>query len=133
MYGRNSRGSGLIETAAGLFILVPVLLILIDVAALVLAQTANDQLAKHCARAAAELPTGAGGGAATTAYNNYVDNRLCTKSGMAIAYGGTAAAPTVTVTTTILCTLPVPVPLGGPATQIFKAFSTEPVVGQIPQ
>ncbi len=51
---KRSLGSGIIETAVGLILVIPVLLGLIDVAALVLAQTANDALAKQCARAAAE-------------------------------------------------------------------------------
>jgi hypothetical protein len=35
--------------------------------------------------------------------------------------------------TTIKCTLPVPVPLGGPASITFNAVDTEPVVGELPQ
>ncbi len=43
---RSNLGSGIVETAAGLILVIPVLLCLVDVAALVLAQQANDALAK---------------------------------------------------------------------------------------
>jgi hypothetical protein len=131
MSGRKRLGSCIVETAAGLIFLIPVLFILIDASALVVAQTSNDMLAKQCARAAAEMPSGAGTAAATNAYTNFAD------SGMVVKIGGAPlvtypTVDTVMVTTTIQCNLPVPVPFGGPASQIFKAFSTEPVVGQLP-
>jgi Flp pilus assembly protein TadG len=141
MYSRQRKksGSGIIETAAGLMILIPVLLILVDIAALVLAQTANDALAKQCARAAADLPSTAPTTnpamitAATNAYGNYANNTIVTKG----ANGNTLTVVdngdgTVTVKTWITCTLPVPVPLGGPSGTTFEAFSTEPIVGQLP-
>ena len=128
---RRKSGSGIIETAAGLIFLIPVLFILIDVAALVIAQTANDQLAKQCARAAAEKPSGLGQQAADDAFANFANNGLCTKQGApALDYGAQAGA--VKCTTTIVVKLPIPVPFGGPATQTFQAFSTEPIVGDLP-
>jgi Flp pilus assembly protein TadG len=136
---RKKSGSGIIETAAGLILLIPVLLILIDIAAVVLAQTANDALAKQCARAAADLPSTAPStnpqmiSAATNSYNNYSNSSVVTKG----AAGNTLTVVdngdgTVTVRTWITCTLPVPVPFGGPASTGFEAFSTEPIVGQLP-
>ncbi|HEY9774963.1 MAG TPA: hypothetical protein V6C81_14460 [Planktothrix sp.] len=130
MLGRKRSGSCIVETAAGLFVLVPVMLVLIDISALVVAQTSNDMLAKQCARAAAEMPSYQGTSAAQNAYANFLDNALVTKSANPqINY---PTSDTVTVTTTITCRLPVPVPFGGPSQQIFQAFSTEPVVGQLP-
>jgi Flp pilus assembly protein TadG len=131
---RKKRGSGIIETAAGLILVIPVLFILIDVAALIVAQTANDQLAKQCARAAAEQPVGQGQGNANTAYADFANSGLVQKDpgGPVVTYGGVSPNDTVTATTTITVKLPVPVPLGGPATQKFVAFATEPVVGQMP-
>jgi hypothetical protein len=49
-------GQSLVEVAVGMLVLVPVALFLLDVGALVLAQTSNDTLAKNAARAAAEQP-----------------------------------------------------------------------------
>src|SRR5262249_25544030 len=50
---RTINGQALIETVVGCLVLVPIGLFLLDVGALVLAQTANDNMAKHAARAAA--------------------------------------------------------------------------------
>jgi len=123
-----------VETAAGLIFIIPVLFILIDIAALVMSQTANDSLAKQCARAAADQPSGSPTSpqqtqAAQNAYNKYQDNSMVKKVNLTVLDNGDG---TITARTWILCTLPIPVPFGGPATQQFEAFSTEPVVGQLP-
>jgi hypothetical protein len=130
---RTKRGSGIVETAAGLILVIPVLLCLLDVAALVIAQTANDALAKQCARAGAEQPLDQGlvTAAATTAYTRFADSSLVQKSNLLVKPLDNANQ-TVTCETTIVCKLPVPVPFGGPATQTFVATATEPVVGQAP-
>lgn len=49
-------GQSIVEVVVGMLILVPIGLFLLDVGTLVLAQTANDTLAKSAARAAAEQP-----------------------------------------------------------------------------
>ena len=130
---KRSLGSGIVETAVGLILVIPVLLCLVDVAALVLAQTANDSLAKQCARAAAEQIAGSGDPNAQVAFNGYPNSSLITKQSCITVYpppsGGNV---TVQCTTTILCTLPVPIPFGGPASQVFAARAIEPVVGQMP-
>jgi len=139
MYSRKKRksGSGIVETAAGLIVLIPVLLILVDVAALVMSQTANDALAKQCARAAADEPSISGSTnplmvtAATDAYNHYPDSYMVKKSGAGPTVKDNGDG-TVTVNTTITCTLPVPVPFSGIASTNFQAFSTEPIVGELP-
>src|ERR1700684_3663272 len=97
---RKKRGSGIIETAAGLILVIPVLFVLIDIAALIVAQTANDQLAKECARAAAEQPVGMGQANANTAYANFANSGLVTKSGggPVVTYGGVTPNDTVTAT-----------------------------------
>jgi Flp pilus assembly protein TadG len=131
---RKNRGSGLVETAAGLILVIPVLLCLVDVAALVLTQTANDALAKQCARAAAEvpiLPLGGAQVAADGAFAHYADTTLMQKVSCT-ATPLTIPLDTVRVDTVVICKLPVPIPFGGPATQVFQAYSVEPVVGQAP-
>ncbi len=131
---RKNRGSGLVETAAGLILVIPVLLCLIDVAALVLTQTANDALAKQCARAAAEQPLqppGLAQAAADGAFAHYADTTLMQKVSC-VATPLADPPDTVRVDTIVICKLPVPVPFGGPSSQQFQAFSVEPVVGQAP-
>lgn len=50
---RRRKGQSIIETIVGIIFLVPIVLFLFDVAVLVLASSANDNLAKSAARAAA--------------------------------------------------------------------------------
>src|SRR3974390_2335653 len=56
MSARKNRRAGqcFIEVSAGLFILVPLALFFLDVVVMVLANSANDTLAKNAARAAAD-------------------------------------------------------------------------------
>jgi hypothetical protein len=51
--GHRANAQSLIETVVGIIFLVPIVLFLFDVGVLVLANTANDNLAKQAARAAA--------------------------------------------------------------------------------
>jgi hypothetical protein len=127
---RKSTGSAITETAAGLCAIIPILFILIDVSALVLAQTANDQMSKQCCRAAATQPYNAGSAAAQTALADYPVNGLVVKQGPCLVTYPTQ--DTVRAQTTIKCNLPVPVPLGGPSSANFVAFATMPLVGAMP-
>ncbi len=133
---RRKKGSSIVETAAGLILLIPIVLFLVDVAAMVVAQTENDKLAKACARAAAEHPAGPlANTAAQNVYTNQKSSNLLTKapfnpSGYPIY---NAANPgMVTCKTTITCTLPVPVPFIGNSAVAFNAQATEPIVGELP-
>jgi len=49
----RASAQSIIETVVGIIFLIPIVLFLFDVGVLVLANTANDTLAKQCARAAA--------------------------------------------------------------------------------
>jgi hypothetical protein len=51
-----ASGQSFIEAIAGILVIVPIALLLLDVAALVLCNQANDKLAKSAARAAAGVP-----------------------------------------------------------------------------
>lgn len=126
------RGATLAETMAGLILLIPVVLFLIDVVALVIAQTANDALAKHCARAAA---SGKDNAEANTNAQNVVGAFANTfiVSGATLVPGSACSSwstTQVTCVTQVTCTLPVPIP--GHATQVFQTDATEPVVGVLP-
>jgi Flp pilus assembly protein TadG len=128
---RDRKGSSIVETAAGLILLIPIVLFLVDVAAMVVAQTENDKLAKACARAAAEYPSNSGtaSNAANLVYTNQKDSTLLTKQSLT---GPTAVAGMVTCQTNIKCNLPVPVPFIGTPSVLFSAKATEPVVGELP-
>jgi len=146
----RAKGSGLVETAAGLILIIPVLFCLIDVAALVIVQTANDSLAKSCARAAADFPVNdpQGLAAATNRFTLYQDSGILRKVTLLVSPNAgpvpgslsppipqpnaTAGQETVVCVTTVNCVLPIPVPFGGPAQTQFVAYAVEPIVGQMP-
>lgn len=66
----GKRGQSIIETVVGIMFLVPIVLFLFDVAVLVLANTANDNLAKSSCRAAASATNASGTGDATSAFTS---------------------------------------------------------------
>jgi Flp pilus assembly protein TadG len=130
---RRKKGSSLVETTVGLIVLIPVVLSLVDVAAMVIATTENDKLAKACARAAAELPTvpaGGQAGAANIVMANQKVSNLLQPQGNPVTTNPSPGL--VRCMTTIKCTLPVPVPLTGPSFVMFNSVDTEPVVGELP-
>jgi len=129
-------GTAIVETVVGLFVLVPVFLLLMDIVSLVVAQTINDDIAKCAARAASQCSqeNDSGGiiGGKTTA-TNYINgtgytgsNGLVTRATMSYWNWNTTTWPgTITVSTTVTVKLPIPVPLGGPATQDMSATASE--------
>lgn len=50
---RHCRAQSIIETVVGIIFLIPIVLFMFDVAVLLICNTANDNIAKQCARAAA--------------------------------------------------------------------------------
>jgi uncharacterized protein (UPF0333 family) len=131
---RTNRGGTLVETVAGLCILIPIVLFLIDVSACVICQTANDALAKHAARAACDQSAPALGQAAANqvvaAYK--AGNPGLTSNATLIGCSYNGAGDIVTCTTQVVCNLPVPVPFTNQTTQAFVAIDSEPVVGTLP-
>lgn len=129
---RKKTGGAIVETVAGLFVMIPVVLFLVDVVAMVLAQMAHDALAKDCARAAAEEKNA---GAATAAVNTVIGNFsspvLKVNPGPVVDFDGTTPG-TVRVQTTSVFTFPVPIPFMGSSNQTFVAEAREPIVGILP-
>ena len=124
---RGVRGGALIETVAGLAIFIPIVLFLVDVVAMVLAQTANDALAKSCARAAAgKADQAAGQTAVDDIRSHYTSTMLQVNSATITEFNDV-----VRVETKALFTFPVPVPLFGISSQNFTAEAVEPVVGKL--
>ncbi|MBK9142935.1 MAG: hypothetical protein IPM23_10600 [Candidatus Melainabacteria bacterium] len=127
---RKKKGGALVETVTGLFILVPIVLFLVDVVAMVMAQTANDALAKDCARAAASAPDAAQASAAVAGIVASFNSPVLSNVSATITNYNTGS--TVTVQTQVTFTFPVQVPFVGVSSQDFAATATEPVVGVLP-
>ncbi|MBS1989516.1 MAG: hypothetical protein JSS83_03305 [Cyanobacteria bacterium SZAS LIN-3] len=132
---QRRRGSSLIETVCGCIILVIVALFLVDVAAVVICQTQNDALAKHCARAAAAMDDVKNPGTAQAAADEVVAKFQAENGGSKICLVNPpvvinyqAGPATVMAVTTVTCNFPVPVPFG-PSYLQFKAEAVEPIVG----
>ena len=131
---QRKRGASLIETAVGCIFLIPIVLGILDVAAVALAQTQNDALAKHACRQAANVDPNQGSpqAVATKVINTF--NSQHSKSGLADTatlvqcnpnVGGSSGL--VYVQTSIQCHLPVPFPfLPNPIT--LNSDDTEPIV-----
>ncbi|HMO20116.1 MAG TPA: hypothetical protein PKC98_04010 [Candidatus Melainabacteria bacterium] len=127
---RKTRGGAIIETVAGLFVMVPIILFMIDGIAMVLAQTANDALAKKCARAAASEPDQPKAAAAVSNVISGFSSPVLTNVTANIT--SFDAASTVRVQTQVTFVFPVQVPIVGATSQIFVADATQPVVGALP-
>ncbi len=142
IWGKNKKshryqGTAIIETAVGLCVLVPILLLLFDVISLLLGQTINDDLAKSAARAASQCSTQSDGLSAAT---NYIIGTQYTGSTGLVAnailvesqFNWDSINGIVTVVTQVTVNLPIPVPLGGPSSQVMKAEASEPILGLPP-
>lgn len=148
----STTGSAIAETVAGLLILLPVFMLLLDVMSLVIAQSVNDDLAKQAARFAGQqqlVTTTNSSGAvvpdtttmtnqAYTLANNYVSNTPYATAASGIITNASIVNNTVNfnittgqvqVITQIQCNLPIAVPFGGPSFTIFQAQATAPIVG----
>jgi hypothetical protein len=130
-------GSSIVETVAGSIFIVIVALFLVDMAAVVVCQTQNDALAKHCARAAAACDDNLHPGSAQTAINDVTTqfvaqnggSKICSYVSASMTYNYNAA--TVNVITVVNCSFPVPIPFG-PAALLFQTDATEPIVAVLP-
>lgn len=158
-YSRKRSGQSIIETVVGIIIIIPIVVLLLDVALLVLANSANDNLAKSCARAAASATNGAGTGngnqalqAAQNIANNFQQSLIIQRVGGNFVTGfcwnpdapgfakvnsgnlqGPDPAPgQVAVLTTMRVSVPIPLP-GTPNQWNFRARAVEPIVSLPPQ
>lgn len=130
---RGKHGSSLIETVVGCIFIVTIALFLLDVASIVICQTQNDALAKHCARAASNYATYA---LALPAVDDVVTqfqasgggSKICLFQSRTLQYP--AGSAQVLVVTRVTCNFPVPIPFG-PSSMVFSAEATEPVVADV--
>jgi len=122
----------LVETVVGAIFIIPIALFLLDVASIVICQTQNDALAKHCARAAANQDSS---GKAQGAVDDVVSEFQKSGGGSKICLFNKASmdytAAQVLVKTEVTCNFPVPIPFG-PGYMNFSAEATEPVIADVP-
>ncbi len=149
-FSRRCRvAQSIIETVVGIIFLIPIVLFLFDVAVLILANTANDNLCKNAARAAASATdvsgygnSGAAGTAATNIVNKFAVSGLIpvrtlnlvdwngtvaiSAGSLPGSIGPTSAAGQVYVVTSMDVQPPVPFP--GVDRRTFYAKAVEPIV-----
>ncbi|MDZ4835175.1 MAG: hypothetical protein SGJ27_15470 [Candidatus Melainabacteria bacterium] len=126
---RNQKGQVFIEVLCGMFILIPIALAALDMMVLVLGNSANDSLAKNCARAAAnEQSADKAKQAAMQVINEFPASPLVEKVVLDQSKMTYDAKEEVTVETIITVRIPVVFP-AMPSTMDFRARATEPVVG----
>jgi hypothetical protein len=125
------KAQSIVEVIAAVLIIIPIALFLLDVGALVLAQTANDTLAKNAARAAAEQPDET---KAKAAVKEVVDKFPLSpivpeKPVVELQYN---LGNDVNITTTVNVKLLVPIPLvPGMQNPTFKAQAHETIVAAL--
>lgn len=124
---RNRKGTSLIESLCGAMFLIPIMLFAVDLSAIVLANQANDHLAKDAARAAAnQLTQDKAKEAANKTLNNFNKSNMITALNLDECAYDSSSTGEVTVTTNMTVNLPVPFP--GFASRKFVARSVEPIV-----
>lgn len=128
---KRRSGASLVEVTAGLFLIVPLFLCIIDLSAIVLGQITNDTLAKRVARAAAHQQTaGAASAAATAIITAFQPNGIVSSPQLVNLDFNTSSAGNVIVQTKVVITIPAPVPFV-PLLQRSRdmhARATEPIV-----
>ncbi|MBX9670507.1 MAG: hypothetical protein K2X93_23095 [Candidatus Obscuribacterales bacterium] len=126
---RNQKGQCFVEVICGMFILIPMALCALDLGVLVLGNSANDSLAKNCARAAANAQSQeTAKAAAVKVITAFPSSPLIEKVELDTSKLNYDEKETVTTETIITVRLPVTLP--GTVERIaFRARATEPVVG----
>ena len=131
--GNRSRKSGasLIEVMAGLFLIIPLFICIIDLSAIIVGQIVNDGLAKRSARAAAQKSTqGDAQTAATNVINAYQINGIVTSATLHQLDFNASGNGNVVVETRVQINVPAPIPIV-PLFQngrFMHAKATEPIV-----
>ncbi len=128
---RTNPGASLVEVVAGLFIIIPLFLCIIDLSAIVVGQIVNDALAKRAARAAAQKKTaGDANTAASTIVNTYKINGIVTQARLHSLDFNTDGQGNVVIETRVQINVPAPIPIV-PLFQngrFMHARATEPIV-----
>jgi len=129
---RSRKGQGILEVMVGLLVLVPLALAMLDLAAIVLANQANDEIAKRAARAAASQSTRSSASTAVSQLKDSIKPTGMIKSvdELAVVDFATSGTQEVRVRSKISLALPVPIPfVHNSANLKFAAEAVEPIVG----
>ncbi|GEM_PF-559531 len=136
---KGAKAQSLVETVAGLCILVPVLLALLDIGVVMIAGTIANNLAKQAARAAANVVqtnSTAANNAVQEVQKRFPPSSMFPKATLTLQGYDASKPPTnygygsnITVIADVTVNLPVPIPMlnVGPTVDI-KTQSTEPVL-----
>jgi Flp pilus assembly protein TadG len=130
-YRSRKDGASLVEVLAGLFIIIPLFLCIIDLSAIVVGQIVNDALAKRAARAAAQKKTaGAANAAATTIVSSYQVNGIVTQAQLHNLTFNPSNSGNVQIETRVRINVPAPIPIVPLFTngRFMHARATEPIV-----
>ena len=128
---RTRRGASLIEVLVGLFVIIPLFLMIIDLSAIVLGQITNDALAKRCARAAAQQATsGAASTKANAVISSYVSNGIVSAPSLVNFSFDAGGSGVVVCETQVTITIPAEVPFVPMLSRSrpMRARATEPIV-----
>jgi len=128
---RTKRAASLVEVIAGLFILIPLFLCMIDLSAVVIGQIVNDALAKRAARAAAQKATSAEAStAAQSIVNAYQVNGIVSQASIISVTFNAGNTGNVVVETQVQINLPAPIPFVPLLSngRNMNARATEPIV-----
>jgi Flp pilus assembly protein TadG len=128
---KRTRGASLVEVTAGLFLLLPLFLCIIDLSAIVLGQITNDSLAKRVARAAAHQNNASAASAAATAVITATAVNGIVSSPALVNMNFNDVSPgNVICETKVLITIPAPVPFVPllQRSREMRARATEPIV-----
>lgn len=128
---KRTRGASLVEVTAGLFLLLPLFLCIIDLSAIVLGQITNDALAKRVARAAAhQADQGAASAAANAIITATAVNGIVSNPALVNMNFNDVSPGNVICETKVLITIPAPVPFVPllQRSREMRARATEPIV-----
>lgn len=128
---RLSSGASLIEVIAGLIILIPLFLCILDLSAIIIGQIVNDGLAKRAARAAAQQAQQANAqSAANAVISAYPTNGIVSSATLYSMQFNQSNSGNVVIETRVKINVPAPVPYV-PMFQngrFMHARATEPIV-----
>lgn len=126
---RTTSGQVFVEVLCGMFILIPIALFALDLIVLVLGNSANDSLAKNCARAAANAQSAEKAKeAAQQVVKNFPFSPLIEKVELDTSKLKYNAKENVTAETILTVRIPITLP-GTKPKVAFRARATQPVVG----
>jgi len=124
MKTKSRRGSGLVECVVGAMVLVPIALCLVDLTAIIMANSVNDTCVKNMARAAANQEAADAFPAAQNSLSSFKPSSIITS--IKIDVFDYQAGQSVKVSTRMIVHLPVPFP--GYSDLTYVAEDVEPIV-----